>query len=212
MIAAIGKTIGKKLVAEAIGGGSKAAAGRLAIGVEVDTKEVEQMLWRINQDVVPRATVSALNKTARKLKTLGIRETADATGVTPQTLIRERYRVGSARLARPEATIRVLLRAVPAIRLGSTKKDAIGARQGERGVTAGNRSYPSAWIMESSRGGGPQVFHRLGRERFPVGVHKVVIAETARAINDRLVTSNSRELFNGYVTHELKWRLGNVSR
>lgn len=207
MIAALGQLAVRQLVTK------KAAQNAIGLDVTADLREVEQLVWKINQDVVPRARVAALNKTGMQIRTRGIRETAAATGVAPQMLIRQRYLMRRARLNRQEVLLGVLLRPVPAARLGSTKKKQVGAKQNAHGVTAGNRSYPHAWLMDPpNRGGGTQVFYRKGKSRYPIDVHKVDIAATVISINDRLVLTEGRAIFAKNALHELKWRLDRASR
>jgi hypothetical protein len=55
-----------------------------------------------------------------------------------------------------------------------------------------------------------QIFHREGREQYPIDVHRVEIHSTTQAIVDKMVKGQGHNLFRKFFDHEMQWRLRKI--
>lgn len=167
------------------------------------------------------ASMSALNRAARKARTRIVRDVATTTR-TPQKLVGLRSRVRSARKGKLLASVTLLKLGVPLIRFPGVKWDATrststkGKTKGRRlmslsgkGVSApGGHRYPQGFIAKSSRNGLRHVFQRRGTTRLPIDAVRIQVAtETTLAQMDARMQEAAAWAADN-LEKEITWRLG----
>jgi len=173
----------------------------LALKVKGSIKAVTSDLTKVQKQIVPTAAASALNKSAAKVRTVGVRETAQRVGVK-QRFVRARTRIRNATRKRLSAWLFVILAGIPAIVLAGGLP---GIRQTRAGVRVGRHEFPGAFpALLPGRVG---VFKRRGRKRLPIVEQKVQIDPPANEIFTRHMNATGGREFKRLFEHELKWRL-----
>ncbi|OGR93704.1 MAG: hypothetical protein A2V88_00665 [Elusimicrobia bacterium RBG_16_66_12] len=133
----------------------------------------------------PGATVTALNRTARDVRRLGVRQGAVAMEI-PAKLIRPRFKSSRATRNQRFVVFRFLRKTMAARKLNARATKRSGVR------AAGGRSYPHAWIAKGVLY--EQVFQRRGKERMPIDVIRVELEPVVRAL-DEIVAAKAPPIF-----------------
>jgi len=163
---------------------------------------------------MPRATASALNKTAALARTRTIRGVSKQAGIQ-QKLIRKRVYVRKAKPKEQRASVRAYIRGVSLIRMKPRDSGRGGwrTRRGDGVKARGGHHYSDAFIAKSPKGH-LQVFERNlkvsrrnGRKYHHVDVVRVPISREVEAIAPRVVGRLMRNRFPGLLQHEMDWRL-----
>ena len=189
-----------------------------SIDVRSDIKELTRHLNRVQKKAIPRATVRALNETATAHRTTALKQVAKDLRIPQKNVTArfdkhgkkkgERATIQKATRFNLAATIRVHVRGIPLIQIvtaAQKRRAAIKARRG--GIrAAGGRRYARAFIAEAP-GGNVQVFTRLGRSRYPIGVPKIGIRKRINAAYDKSLArtgaSTFRKRFDRLLAREL---------
>lgn len=163
---------------------------------------------------MPRATASALNKTAALARTRVIRGVSKEAAVQ-QKLIRDRVYVRKASPKDQRASVRVYIRGVSLIRMKArdTGRGGWSKRRGDGVKAPGGHHYPDSFIAKAPNGK-LQVFERNlkvsqrnGRKYHHVDVIRVPIKREVEAITPRVVQRLMRNRFPDLLNNELDWRL-----
>lgn len=149
--------------------------------------------------VSQKSTVTALNKTAKKLLVPAKRQIAASTNLRAKD-VAKRLRVGQASRRRPVSALRMLMRPIPWIQLNA--KQLGGSRP--RGVRAGKHVDRDAFIAKGL-GGHEQVFRREGPERTPLEVLRVELEEKAHPILRRTVRGSAPIFKRFYKEQMARW-------
>jgi hypothetical protein len=177
-------------------------AGSIEQQIAVLTKKLQS----IKAIEVPRATASALNKTAAAAKTRTVRGVAKSI-VVPQKHVRKRVYISRANSKKMRVRLRNYYRGISVIDLNARDSGKSGWRSRKgRGVKAGKRTYSSAFIARG-RNGKQHVFERKGSARLPVDVVRVDIR---KQVEDIAPKAAARELKSNYAKRlksDLAWRL-----
>jgi hypothetical protein len=143
----------------------------IGIDVRANTKEVERMLRDVDKNLIPRATVRALNRTAKSVRTKAARATAKETGLKVKE-VKPRIDLDRASFRRLSASV-IAGRWAPNLIRFTTKRQrqnaAVGKRpkQGLKVRVRGKRTlYSGAFIAPT--GNTQVVLKRKGRTRLPV--------------------------------------------
>lgn len=174
--------------------------GPMDIRVTVDDSAVRRMLDDVRRNATPRAEVSALNETSKRIRTAGAREVAAKRNL-PVGLVRQRIFFGGSRRA-----TRARKRALLDVGLSDVGVHRLKPRQTRAGVKAqGGRKYPNAFLARPRAGWSPQlVFRRTGRARYPIEVVKVPIKLQTRRTLDRLVLREGGVIFKRVFEQQMK--------
>lgn len=192
----------------------------MKLDVRGDTRRMIRDLDRIQRQIVPAATASALNKTATEVKNEGARAVA-ADRMVPVREAKRKIVFPRSFRAVAKASRRVLaaqlvfyMRPVKAIRLLTTKSlvKQLYKRRGKYagGIRAGKHYFPGAFIAEG-RNEQAHVFRRRGAPRLPLDVMEVPL-EPARGVMDRTVARLGGKVFRKKFEAELQFRLGTRPR
>lgn len=174
--------------------------------VRRDIKAVTRYLDKTQRKVVPAATVSALNKTAKNAQTDTVRALAAKYRV-PQKLLRgvrgkgARVRTIKANRRTLTAWISAKVQAIKAARVGKPRQTKTGAK-------AGQHTYPGGFVatMPSGHTG---IFKRKGGSRLPIA-EQVIKMPDGESIAQRNTAKRARVSFPKHFLHEIKWRLSRL--
>ncbi len=172
----------------------------------------KRILKKLSGIEVKRAQAAALNKTAKKVVTNTVRDTAKKSAVK-QKLIRPKLKVSKATSKQIEANIKVNTKGIPLIKLNP--------KQVAGGIQAGQYLVPDGFIATTNsaakgkgrktpgRGlvGKTHVFKRKGNGRYPIKMQEVNIRPviTKQAKN---AASTSMQLDAAkFLAHEYKFRI-----
>ena len=177
----------------------------MQVSVIGDMKAVLKDLTVLEKKTVPAATVAALNKTAKKVRTDGTREIAAQLQVKAKN-IRRRIRTRRASRRYQVTTIRFLkapISAVDEMTAGARQKGL--ERPGKRsGIKAGKHKFPHSFVG-TGPGGNVHVFERVSKVRLPIEKRVISIEGAEEVLNKHVRRSgvHFRKLFE----HELRWRI-----
>jgi len=150
--------------------------------------------------VSQRATVTALNKTGKKLMVPAKREIAQKTKLRAKD-VTKRLRLRKATKRRPRAALGMLMRPIPWIQLGARE---LGGKKKKRGVRAGKYVDRDAFIASRpDQRNNPQVFKREGAPRLPVEVLKVELEDNAHQVLRRAVRG-STPIFRRFYSEQMQ--------
>ncbi len=178
----------------------------MAGSIDQQIAALTKKLQSIKAIEVPRATASALNKTANAAKTRTVRGVAKSIAV-PQKHVRKRVYVKRATAKSRKARIRNYYFGISVMHLNprDTGKGGWRSRRG-RGVRARNRVWGDAFIAKG-RNGNTRVFQRKGLARSPIVDVRIELEDP---VNDIAPKSAERELKSNYAKRlksDLAWRL-----
>ena len=170
------------------------------ISVKGDIDRVEKSLTRLQRREVPKAASHALNRAAKKGRTVSTRTIAKQANIRPQRKVRDRIVVKRATWHRLGASIRALPRVFNLIEFVVPSKRKPGAFDTKRGVEAKawgtKKRYPGTFIARGRGSGKPLVFVRTSSKRYPIRPvygpsipHEFVRRTTERAIRDAVRAS-----------------------
>ena len=167
----------------------------LHFSFDFDDSEVRRMIYDVEHNIVPKATVRALNKVAQQARSAVIKEVSLITGLK-QKLVRQN--VGLARANRNNFTAVIQARGKPVPLIN------FGARQLKKGVSAKvgaqRKVYKSAFIKEMP-GGHRGVFVRRSKNRLPIremygpSVPSGFINERSISAMDNIVQTKLAKIF-----------------
>lgn len=170
----------------------------LAIDVKSDIKSLIKKLNKFERQVIPLATVSALNKTATQARTAVVREIAKEKGVQVK-LIRGRVRLFRANRRNQVALLKINAHGFRAVDLGVP-------RQTKTGTRVKKHNFPGAFIATMPRGH-TGVFKRKGRSRLPITEKRISLLPEAHEIANRNVNRLVKQKFPIIFVHEVNFRL-----
>ncbi len=172
--------------------------------VSVD-KQINNILETINAypEQLKRAAILAVNRTAEWLKGSVAKELSKNKRIKLK-LIRDKITILKEDKRYIRRHLEFHLQDIPVMQLGGVKQNAIG-------TVAGGVLYPHAFIATLRKGvGKPNVYRRVGRERFPVKVVRVSIYEAAIKIIEDLLGLEATQVFKKRFLHEIKRITGAV--
>ena len=176
-------------------------------------KALEKKLKAIAEKEVPRAAVTALNKTARPVVGAVAKAVAQKERL-PASIVRKRVVFRKATFNARSAFVKSFTRGINAIRLlpDATIAKRMGKGTNKRGVTVRGRVMPGAFINRVRRNGNAFVFERRGKERFPIDVKRIPIDEALLEIQLPLARGRFNDHFHKFYLHELQYRLSKYVR
>lgn len=188
--------------------------------IEQQVAKLDALLGSINQKQMPRAVVSALNKTAPLARTRTIKGTAKQTKIQ-QKLIRQRVFVRRATTRTMTASIRAYTRGVGVIHMKprDTGKGGWKNRRGSGVKAAGGRQYRNAFVAKTP-GGKKQVFERTGRvtgnaarrNYHHITVVREPIRQAVENIAPRVAKRVMQSRFHGLLAHEIDRRIKGIGK
>ncbi|VUD48442.1 hypothetical protein TDB9533_01234 [Thalassocella blandensis] len=175
--------------------------------IERQIKRYQKKLNKIAGVETPRATASALNKTARSVIPKVVRYVSQETKV-PQKFIRKKTFVSRATSRKQRAKIYGYAQAIPVVSLLKTKQLLKGARRGtnKRGVRVAGRQYDGAFINVLRKSGRFQVLKRLGKGRYPLEVIKIPIEKEYERALEFFSRQKMRDDFPLLLKRDLQYR------
>lgn len=171
-------------------------------------KRLEKKLKAIAEKEVPRAAVTALNKTARPIVGAVAKAVAQREKI-PAKIIRKQVAFNKATFNSRSAYIRSFTRGISAIRLLSPGVIAkrMGTGTSKAGVRVGGRLLQGAFINRLRRNGNAFVFERRTSKRFPIDVKRIPIDEALLAVQLPIARGRFNDNFQKFYRHELQYRL-----
>jgi len=136
-----------------------------------------QNLEALDQKVVPRASVQAINRVAGRAISKSTREVSGSSRV-PRKLVNQRAKLTRATLRKPRATIQVNRGNLPAIKLGVASvrlNRRKGMSKGGAVLQVGRFKFPGAFIQQLANGRW-HVLQRTTKARYPVEVVSIPLA------------------------------------
>lgn len=140
----------------------------------------------------------AMNYTTRKVRTEATRKLAGDFAIK-QALIRKRIKTTpAATAANRRGTVRMLVKPISAISLGAGEIQSSGPDRDKIQVArVGKHSFgPHAFIQTPRKGGKPQLFSRVGRERYPIVHQHLTIKPYADSTITGMVRSQAHRWFD----------------
>lgn len=168
------------------------------INLEINENKLQEISKKLvaEQKHIKTALGRAIRKTAQWIRTISVREISKLTNIQ-QKIVRRRVRVyieGSRQLY-----AKVYYGQDPIAMVWMNPK------QNKRGVKAGKNFVKSAFIASIKQGGKPNVYKRVGKERFPVTKQVVEIEnESNTVINDHVFDGFEKKFFEIF-ERELRW-------
>ena len=185
---------------------------KVEIDFEKDMKRVKRELKGVQKRIVPAATSSALNRTAKQARTQSARDLKGSLGKSLGLSVsgfKRTIRHIPARVRRLFTVLEVSGRPLPLIRFG--------ARKASKGVSAapwGKRRIYNGTFIRKMPSGHRGVFKRTGKKRLPIKelwgpsipkafLHQDIQQGLKRVINDK---------WPGNFAHEIRHRLRKFNR
>ncbi|GAA4652390.1 phage tail protein [Kistimonas scapharcae] len=171
-----------------------------------DVRKLARKLSDISKRAVTKSDYAALRKTAGQIKTRVVKDVAGEAKI-PQKHIRKRIYT-KVKISRDQRIGRITgyRRNIPAISLGTVS--TARTRKGQvRGIKAGGRTYPDAFVNKIRKTGQWQIMRRKGAKRYPVEVIVVKIAPFVDRYLPRRAAEIMRQKYPALLEHELKYRL-----
>ena len=167
------------------------------------SRDIQQQVQSLNRKIhrlatteTQRATSSALNKTAAKIKTQVIRPVAKETRV-------------QAKYVRKRVYIRRSKARTQYVRITAYRRDitlqSINPRQLKKGFSGAGRRYPDAFRAKG-RNGKQQIFQRKGKARLPVDVVRIPIAATVDRVVPKVAERLLRQEYPRLLRRDLEYR------
>lgn len=184
----------------------------IELDVSLDYKQVQRMFRDIPGNIVPRATASALNKSAGRAETVAVRKLSEATGLKQKDV---RSYMAKVRATRTKliATISATGRHLNLIRFGARKvKAGISAapwkkRRIFKGAFIGNKGR-TVFVRDKKLGYMPS---RKGQTKHSEKIKPVwgpsVPTEFVRKKVDESMRDIAAQVFPKLFRHEMNWRL-----
>lgn len=168
-----------------------------------------------SRTVVPRATVSALNKAAPLARTRTVRAVSKITGIQ-QKLIRKRTYFRKANTRSLRASLRTYTQGVSLINMNprDTGKGGWRTRRGQGVRARGGFHYRQAFIANGPNGK-RQVFQRTGQKTgsyHHVDAVKVGIRDAVETVAPVAARRVMKQRFPGLMSHEIDRRLKKVGK
>ena len=196
----------------------------VTLNIQADVKAATRKLTRVQRRVIPKATLTALNKTATSQRNVGLKAVAKELNLPQRNVTARLDKNGKKKGDRARVTnkatknkliseISVYERGIPVIQLTTRAQKvraSIKARKG--GIKAkGGRTYKTSFIAEA-KGGNVQVFarrkstrNRQGRLKLfvpKVGVHDAIVKAYAKVMKTTGL-SVFRKRFDEQLRYEL---------
>jgi len=170
-------------------------------------KSYIKKLKKINRIEVPRASASALNKSAAIAKTRSMRGISKETRV-PLKEIRKRVKIGKATSKKQVAELKSYVRPVSASKLLTKAQitNKMGTGTNRQGVRAKGYMWEGAFINRG-KNQNVQVFRRKGAARLPIEAIKVEIDGPAQRIVPKVVTRVMKSDYARLLKTDLEFRL-----
>lgn len=172
----------------------------MKLDVKGDMKAITRDLRKVERSIVPAATVSALNKTARQVRTASTREISRTKAITPQRLVRDRLQFVRATRRFLVAAIVARLHGIAAAKLGIPRQSATGA-------SVKRHTFPGAFVAVMPSSGHRGIFKRVGKQRLPIREQRVSLQPEASDIVERHVRTTGAVAWVKNFERELAWRL-----
>lgn len=177
-------------------------------------QQLERKLKAIAEKEVPRAAVTALNKTARPVVGAVAKAVAQKEKL-PASIVRKRVVFRKATFNARSAFVKSFTRGINAIRLLSdaTIAKRMGTGTNKMGVTVRGRQLPGAFINRVRRNGNAFVFERrFKNKRYPLDVKRIPIDEALLALQLPIARGRFNDNFHKFYLHELQYRLSKYGR
>jgi hypothetical protein len=165
----------------------------MKLAIKGDVKSITRDLRRVEQKLVPRATVSALKRTTRKVQARVRRRVAKRVGV-PQKVIKQKQGIAKPNFRRQSTVMYLRYKGINPM---SVKK----ARRLKKGFKVGKEKHPIAFSHNEK-----VIFERIGKARLPIRAIKLEIhphKDELHSVAKRLAKPVFLKEFN----RDLKWRL-----
>jgi len=188
-----------------------AVNGNVQMDVQGDMKEIVWDLRVLHPDLVRRAQVAAINKTARAIRGRTVKGIANSAGIKPQKLIRQRSRVSPAKFRRLRAIIRFYLDPMPA---QAMKPKA--PRGGGVTAASGTHVWPKGFKGTARAGRGKSkksAWQRTGPRAYPIEKLKVPLegkAPILAKVGNRLMVGRFKKTLDHELTYRLKKYAGRL--
>lgn len=169
------------------------------MSLQDDVARLNRKLNEIGRQKVPRASVTAINKVARKISNRAMKAVAKDVGV-PLKTVRGRVTIERAKNKLPVARLRVLRSDMPAIRLLENRSNRIWVGRG--GIVIGKYAI-SRGFRQRLRNGRDHILQRDGRALYPIDVTKIPVGD--------MITREFTKATSNYST-EIKQELVNQLR
>ena len=178
----------------------------ISIDVRTDIKEASKYLNKIQKQAIPRVTARALNKTVTSHRNLGLKQVAKELRLPQRNVTSrfdkngkkkaERATVKKANKNNLEAEISVYARGIPVVQVISKAQKARAAIKPRKGgiKAAGGRTYKRVFVAEA-KGGNVQVFTRLGKSQYEVGVPKIGVREAIKMAYNKAMGKTGLKVF-----------------
>ena len=150
--------------------------------------------FRATQKELLLASKRALNRTTKWVKTHASREVAKASNIPLRTLKARVY--GSYKAKKMRGTVWVGLNKI--------SPKYIGAKQNERGVTAGQWTFPKSFIVDSKGG---HVFRRTTKARFPISKQMINFTAEAQSRLEAKIEPMIQKRFFLELERQLQWAI-----
>lgn len=155
------------------------------LDIRGDTKAVLKDMEKLTKKEIPRATVTALNRTGNAVMSRTARSVARQTKVKAKT-IRKRMPKQRANKRTMSFKFRTFTQGIPVhsqftpTQLSSNIKTRRARVQGKYGVKWRGTTFPGSFVATPRRGGKPVVIQRKGQSRYPT---KTVTVEVQNTFN-----------------------------
>lgn len=175
--------------------------------LDVQIRKISRRLNQIAAQDVPRATSSALNKVAKKIRTRVVRGVAKSEKL-PNKVINKKVFIRRSTVRTQRAVMTVYRGDVSVIRLirSATIQRRMGTGTNRQGITVRGRKFPGAFI-NTTRKGAVHAFKRKGAARNPIGVVKIPINKAVDRVAPKVAERVHRSDFLTETRRELTFRL-----
>jgi len=179
----------------------------------INDRTVVQMLNR-GDKVMELAVAGALNKTAGKIRTKSVRETARRLHVA-QKHIRQRYYIRRAHRRRMVAEVRVYSKSLNPVRIATPVETATG-------VTTGAHKFPGAFLINGRNSGkllvvkrsprarvstGKDSKGRPRRNRLPVTAKRIFMHDLAMEVIRTVADREAQRMVDEEIPRQVVWRM-----
>ncbi len=139
--------------------------------IEPDFREVEKMLKDVPAKIIPKAASTAINRTAKKVRTVARRDVAKRMGLK-QKDVKASFKLQKSTQFTLTATITATGKPINLIKFVSPGRRNPNASRKKAGVKAKawgkQKIYPGTFIGDAQTSGAPRVFKRTGAGRLPI--------------------------------------------